>query len=580
MLILKENDIIGKYTVNYVIKDGAYNGTYRVSGNDGQSYFMKFYDMESVPEKLLIRGEVMEIVLCRRIHHDNVISYIDDGAVSIEGRSYQFLITDFLRGSLLSEMLEGGKKFSIDEAKSIATGIILGLRFLHSLHLNHNDLTPRNVIIEETSSGNYFPRIIDLGHLCPSVGGTPPFPVNDLNLVYSAPESLTGIFEEEGDTFSVAAILYTMIAGQAPWPCDISENEPYIDKKKKVRTARKEELNIDILKRAGADQETISLIKAALTFDASKRLSLEDFLNGIAGEDVVKRIGSDSSSAQASASIRREEDPQEAATKAHVDIKKADGGGFADVAGMESLKAELTNRVIWVLRDKEKAAKYRLTPPNGMILYGPPGCGKTFFAEKFAEESKFNFVLVNGSDLGSVYIHGTQGKIADLFREAEKKAPTILCFDEFDSFVPSRSSSAAEHRPEEVNEFLGQLNNCSKKGIFVIGTTNRIDLIDPAVLRKGRMDLHVEIPAPDEKTRSLIFDIHLKDRPIADDVDTVELAQKTDNFAAADIAFIVNEAAMAAALSDEPISQKHLLNSIKSNKSSLPPKETRNKIGF
>ena len=247
---------------------------------------------------------------------------------------------------------------------------------------------------------------------------------------------------------------------------------------------------------------------------------------------------------------------------------------------MESLKAELTNRVIWVLRDKEKAEKYRLSPPNGMILYGPPGCGKTFFAEKFAEESKFNFVLVNGSDLGSIYVHGTQGKIADLFREAEKKAPTILCFDEFDSFVPSRSSTAAEHRPEEVNEFLGQLNNCSKKGIFVIGTTNRIDLIDPAVLRKGRMDLHIEIPAPDEKTRSLIFGIHLKDRPLSDDVDTAELALKTDNYAAADIAFIVNEAAMAAALADEPISQKHLLNSIASNKSSLPPKETRRKIGF
>ncbi len=580
MLTLKQNDIIGNYTVNYIIKNGTYNGTYRVSNTGGQSFFMKFYDVANVPEKMLVKGEVMEIVHSRRVHHDNVISHVEDGTVSIGGRTYQYIITDFLRGSLLSDIIDKGKTFSPEESKSIITGILVGLDYIHSLNFNHNDLTPRNVILDESTDGKYAPKIIDLGHLCPSVGGIPPFPVNDLNLLYCAPETLAGFFGEAADAFSAMAVMYTMLTGKAPWPCSISENEAYAVKKQKVRTARKEPLDTDALRAAGADDNLVSLIEAGLCHDSNKRPALVDLIRGIAGEDVIKPIGSDKGSAQASSSIRREEDPQQAAVKAHVEIKKAEGGGFADVAGMESLKAELTNRVIWVLRDKEKAEKYRLSPPNGMILYGPPGCGKTFFAEKFAEESKFNFVLVNGSDLGSIYVHGTQGKIADLFREAEKKAPTILCFDEFDSFVPSRSSTAAEHRPEEVNEFLGQLNNCSKKGIFVIGTTNRIDLIDPAVLRKGRMDLHIEIPAPDEKTRSLIFGIHLKDRPLSDDVDTAELALKTDNYAAADIAFIVNEAAMAAALADEPISQKHLLNSIASNKSSLPPKETRRKIGF
>ena len=580
MLTLKENDKVGKYTVNYFIKEGLFNGTYKVSGEDGKVYFMKFFDKEAVPDKLHIKGDVMEIVLCRRVHHDNVISYVDDGEVTLQGRVYQYLVTDFVHGSLLSEFLESGQTFSVPVAKEIITGVLFGLSYLHSLHLNHNDLTPRNIILEEAGREKYTPRIIDLGHLCPSVGGNPPFPVNDLNLLYSAPETLTGIYEEQGDTFSAAAVLYTMICGKAPWNCDIPDNENYSDKKKRIRTARKEELNVALLKDAGADDELISIITKALALDPEARLSSDDFLEYLAGKDATRRVGSKKGSSHASASIRRDQDPQKAATTANVEIKKVKGGGFSDVAGMESLKAELVNRVIWVLRDKEKAEKYRLTPPNGMILYGPPGCGKTFFAEKFAEETQFNFVLVNGSDLGSVYIHGTQGKIADLFREAEKNAPTILCFDEFDSFVPSRSSMAAEHRPEEINEFLGQLNNCSKKGIFVIGTTNRIDLIDPAVLRKGRMDLHVEIPAPDEKTRSLIFNIHLKDRPLADDVDCMALAGLTDNYAAADIAFIVNEAAMTAALADEPISQNHLLNSIKSNKSSLPPKENRTKIGF
>ena len=177
-------------------------------------------------------------------------------------------------------------------------------------------------------------------------------------------------------------------------------------------------------------------------------------------------------------------------------------------------------------------------------------------------------------------MHGTQGKIANLFKDAEKKAPVILCFDEFDSFVPARGSSDANQRGEEINEFLAQLNNCSKRGIFVIGTTNRIELIDPAVLRKGRMDLHVEIPAPDEQTRGAIFQLHLRERPVADDINTQELAQMTENYAAADIAFIVNEAAMMAALADDLIKQEYLVNSIKCNKSSLGEVTVRRKIGY
>lgn len=580
MLVLKENDRVGKYIVNYLIKESRFNGTYKVSDEEGKAFFMKFFDKAAVPEKQFVEGEIMEIVNSRKVAHGNVISYVEDGEVEIDGKAYPFLITEFLRGWLLSDFLDRGVYTPVDQAKEIALGILEGIKYLHSLDLNHNDITPRNIILEEVGDSKYIPRIIDLGHLCRPIGGNPPFPVNDLNLVYCSPEALTGIFEEEGDVFSAAAVLYDMICLRDPWPCTLAPEESYSERKKRVRAARKEELDTELLSVCGADDDLIELIRQALDQDQDARLPLERFISGLSGGDVTRKVGRDKGSAQASVSARRDKDPQKAAVTANVEIKKAQGGGFSDVAGMEALKAELTNRVIWVLRDKEKAEKYRLTPPNGMILYGPPGCGKTFFAEKFAEETQFNFVLVNGSDLGSIYLHGTQGKIADLFKEAEKNAPTILCFDEFDSFVPSRSSMAAEHRPEEINEFLGQLNNCAQKGIFVIGTTNRIDLIDPAVLRKGRMDLKVEIPAPDEKTRSLIFNIHLKDRPLSDDVDTAELAKLTDNYAAADIAFIVNEAAMTAALADELISQNHLVNSIKSNKSSLPPKENRTRIGF
>ena len=131
-----------------------------------------------------------------------------------------------------------------------------------------------------------------------------------------------------------------------------------------------------------------------------------------------------------------------------------------------------------------------------------------------------------------------------------------------------------------MNEFLSQLNNCAARGIFVIGTTNRIDMIDPAVLRKGRLDLQFEIPAPDLETRKKMFQLHLKGRPCADDIDLDALAAMTDNYAASDIAFIVNEAAMVAALQDADISNEIIQESIRCNKSSLPPKKTINKIGF
>ena len=579
MIQLEEGYKIGEYRVSYFIKEGLFNGTYRIADEKGESFFMKFYDFDAVPDKLRVKGEVLEIVLSRRVSHENVISYVTDGKTEIDGKSYHYLITGYFHGMLLSDLMERRKTLPFSEAKDLMRGVLEGLSYLHSLGLNHNDLTPRNILLEEVGRDTFAPRIIDLGHLCPSLGGAPPFPVNDLTLPYCAPEALTGIFEAEGDTFSAAAIFFSLITGKTPWPCELDESESFTQKKKIVRQARREPLDLEALSGKDVPAEIIDLIAKGLELDSEKRIGLPDLIRRLYGGDISRTQGRETQQAQAS--MERDMDPQAAATSANVEIKKVQGGGFSDVAGMERLKAELTNRVIWILREKEKAEKYRLTPPNGMILYGPPGCGKTYFAEKFAEESQFNFVLVNGSDLGSIYLHGTQGKIANLFKEAEKNAPTIICFDEFDSFVPSRSSMAAEHRPEEVNEFLGQLNNCSKKGIFVIGTTNRLDLIDPAVLRKGRMDLHVEIPAPDEKTRGLIFSLHLKDRPVSDDINCEELAKMTDHYAASDIAFIVNEAAMTAAMADEPISQKHLENSIKANKSSLAGNEPeRKKIGF
>ena len=581
MIHLSPDFRIGPYCVERFIKDGLFNSNYVVKDAGGHRCFLKLFDPAAVPSSWLVNGEVEEIVNSRNLAHEHVISYIADGKVTLEGREHPYLVMQFFQGALLSEYLQEGRQFTGPEIRAIVGAVLRGLIHLRDVAgLNHNDITPRNILLEETPGG-LVPKLIDLGHAHGDVlQGNPPFPMEDLNLLYTAPEALDGVFTAASDAFSVAALLFTLICGQAPWYRMLEGIDSFAERKAEMQEARRRDPVWPASLHA-SERAMQNLVLTGLQLDPARRPLPErmlEILYGVPTEQQHKTADKNPPKKPDSASGLK-------ATTDGTELKKtmqrgSRSGGFADVAGMDDLKKMLTERVIWVLRDREKAAKYKLLPPNGMLLYGPPGCGKTYFAEKFAEESHFNYMVVNGSDLGSTYIHGTQGKIAALFQEAAAKAPTVLCFDEFDSFVPARGSEAARHRPEEVNEFLSQLNNCAKRGIFVIGTTNRMDMIDPAILRKGRLDLLVEVPAPELETRRQMFLHHLKGRPMAADVDVARLAELTDGYASSDIAFIVNEASLVAALADQPVAQRHLEDSIRCNPSSLGKKAVRTPIGY
>ena len=582
MIRLPDNAPIGPYKVQRFIKEGLYNDCYVVGNPEKGMFFLKLFDPDKVLATWFTEGEVTEIVSSRRVDHPNVISYVTDSVLSVQGHSYPWLAMQFFRGVLLSELLGEGRRFTGPEVRAMIIPVLEGLVYLqNSLGLNHNDITPRNILLETQAGSAVVPKIIDLGHACAPFDGNPPFPLEDLNLLFTAPEALEGHFSPESDAFSVAALVFTMLCGQAPWNLTLDEQEPLWQQIDQLREARRREPVWPAALHA-ADPQLQKLVLTGLHINPQQRPSPAKMLQLLG----VSAAGEDRHRTATPQRPARPSSPSGlVATTDGTELKKAmqrntRQGGFADVAGMEDLKKMLTERVIWVLRDREKARKYRLLPPNGMLLYGPPGCGKTYFAEKFAEESRFNYMVVNGSDLGSTYIHGTQGKIAALFQEAQAKAPTVLCFDEFDSFVPARGSDAARHRPEEVNEFLSQLNNCAQRGIFVIGTTNRMDMIDPAVLRKGRLDLQIEVPAPDAATRRAMFIHHLKGRPLADDINLDRLASLTDGYASSDIAFIANDAALIAALADEEITQRHLEESIRCNPSSLAKANRRNPIGY
>lgn len=253
---------------------------------------------------------------------------------------------------------------------------------------------------------------------------------------------------------------------------------------------------------------------------------------------------------------------------------KEGAGGFKDVAGMNELKIKLDNEVLFPLTDEIFKTKYNGHALNGILLYGPPGCGKTFLAEKFAEQSRMNYMLVKSSDLASTFVHGTQEKIRKMFDLAESLAPCILCIDELDAIAGKRSSMVQETYAMEVNEMLSQLNNCSERGIFVIGSTNRPEYIDPALLRRGRLDEAIYVPMPDNVMREAVLRLRLKN-VYRNGIKYTELANLTEGYVVSDIEAIVNKASLIAARLRQPVTQQFMEQAIRAIRPSVSSSQLR-----
>jgi transitional endoplasmic reticulum ATPase len=245
--------------------------------------------------------------------------------------------------------------------------------------------------------------------------------------------------------------------------------------------------------------------------------------------------------------------------------------GLKSIAGMDSLKKVFSEDIIEPLKQKERFAKFKVTLPNAMLLFGPPGCGKTYFAMKIAEEIGYNLMVTSQADFGSTYIHGTSLKIKEIFDQSRKNAPTLLLIDEIDSLFPKRETlgSGENYKQEEINEFLVQLNQSNQSQVLVLAATNKPQLLDDALLRTGRMDKLIYIGLPDLNSRIELFKFYLRNRP-HDDLDYNLLGVISEHFNCSDIEYICNEAAKSAVYNNhEKITLDHLNNVINRTKPSV-----------
>jgi len=222
---------------------------------------------------------------------------------------------------------------------------------------------------------------------------------------------------------------------------------------------------------------------------------------------------------------------------------------WSDVGGLARLKQRLVEAVEWPLSYAPLFEQAGVRPPKGILLSGPPGCGKTLLAKAIANESQVNFISVKGPALLSKYVGESERQVRDVFRKARQAAPCIIFFDELDALMPSRGGAVSDTPVTDrvLSQFLAELDGIEElKGVLVLGATNRLDRLDPAVLRPGRFDEVVEIPLPEEPERREIFEVHLRGKPVAPNVKISGLAAKSEGFSGAQIASVCNLAALRA----------------------------------
>ena len=258
-----------------------------------------------------------------------------------------------------------------------------------------------------------------------------------------------------------------------------------------------------------------------------------------------------------------------------------------DVGGLDALKEELREAIEWPIKHKEAFDYVNVETPKGILLHGPPGTGKTLIAKALAKMTESNFISIKGPELLSKWVGESEKGVREIFRKARQAAPCIIFLDEIDALVPRRGSGGSESHATEsvVSQILTEIDGLEElQNVLIVGATNRLDIVDEALLRPGRFDRIIEVSNPDSKGRQHIFRIHTRKKPLANDVNVTKLVELTNGFSGAEIGAVANRAAITALkryvsgqsqnLKEIKISQQDLIDAIdkvKPQKKEVPP---------
>ncbi len=557
-LLQRGDNILGTYTVENFLGQGAFGEVYRVKHRFLGTQVLKVFKAE-ISAQTDMNTLAEEARILSTLTHPNIVRVFEANTIEKEDHSYIFITMGFVMGESLAQLLARKVALPFQLATSIQLEVLSGLSLAHRQQppVVHRDISPDNVMLSYAED-KPLALLSDFGLAMQA----------DLNEVFlrpagkylfMAPECFFRTYLPCSDVFSTAIVYYRMFTGTLPWELETSaqfgNSSALVTGVHRARrraplkpsdlcehcTPAVEEvllkaLALDIENRYSDATQFLSALKEALTVSPVKPVVVEDPISESDQDSVNSQSG------ETRYKVRRP------------------GKGFDEIAGMHSLKEMLYHDVILPLQDKELYEQYQVSIPNGLLLYGPPGCGKTFISQKFAKEVGYNYIEVKPSDIASIYVHGTQEKIKETFVLAEKNAPTILFIDEIDAVMPNREGDLGHHYAAEVNEFLVQMTECHKRGIFIIAATNRPEKVDAAILRTGRLDKILYLGPPDKEARKELILHLLGTRPVEDEFDVDLIAQETEFFVTSDMSFLVNEAAREALKERTKIGSKHFKN--------------------
>lgn len=571
-----KNDIIdSKFEVLFAIHKTTYGESYRVKElTSGKLYMLKVYVKEQLnPQHYDHDGMLKESAIHMGIDHPNISKFHSIQEIQKNGKSLFYYVVDFISGETLKERVDRDSTPTYQTALHIMEKVIDAVNYLGSNNppIFHGDITPLNIMLDYSNGTN--PVLIDFGIAKRENESVISYNNSLPSMFFIASEQLSqNIINDKTEQFSLGCLFYYLLTGLYPWSEYVHLNAEKHSINSIIESRNKP---LKFPSNLNIDQNLKNIIIRALLPEPNQRFSnLDSFLESLKNR-ISTSTGSKSNVKKEIATIKR-------------------GEGFKKIAGMGQLKEDIQFEVIDPLLNPDDSAGYGIESPNAILFFGPPGCGKTFFAECLTEEVGFNFIKITPSDVASTYIHGTQEKIKEIFKSARENAPTILFLDEVDAMMPNRSGNLNNHSYEsEVNEWLIQMNNCAKDKIFIIGATNFIAKLDSAVLRAGRFDRKIFIGLPDFELRKSLFEIELKKREavLSDGINYEQLAIKTEGFSCADISLIVMDAARNAYRKKVKIDQEILLEIISNSSPSVDQaeldkyqkeknSEKRNLIGF